>query len=99
MQSERDAATWKRRAAGGLWILSSAAQRWNQVWLAGIPPAHPPARVRGHGPGSAARRRRLLAALARLDLHVGELLNFRCLANVVEDGERLQVLGDTARRR
>lgn len=59
----------------------------------------PPVRVRGHGPGSAARRRRLLAALARLDLHVGELLNFRCLANVVEDGERLQVLGDTARRR
>lgn len=41
----------------------------------------------------------LLAALAGLDLHVGKLLNLRCLANVVEDGERFQVLGDAARRR
>lgn len=42
---------------------------------------------------------RRLAALAGLDLHVGKLLNFGRLADVVEDGERLQVLGDTARRR
>lgn len=38
----------------------------------------------------------LLAALAGLDLHVGELLYFRGFADVVEDGEGLQVLGDTA---
>lgn len=43
--------------------------------------------------------RRRLAALARLDLHVGKLLDFRRLADVVEDGERFQVLGDAARRR
>lgn len=37
-----------------------------------------------------------LAALAGLDDHIGELLYFGCLANVVENCERLQVLGDTA---
>lgn len=38
----------------------------------------------------------LLAALAGLDLHIGKLLYFGCLANVIEDGKGLQVLGDTA---
>lgn len=45
-----------------------------------------------------ARRFQLLAALAGLDLHVGQLLDFGRLADVVEDGERLQVLGDAAGR-
>ena len=42
---------------------------------------------------------RLLAAFAGLDLHVGELLDLGRLPDVVEDGERFQVLGDTAGRR
>lgn len=41
----------------------------------------------------------LLAALAGLDLHIGELLYFGGLANVIEDGEGLQVLGDAAGQR
>lgn len=39
---------------------------------------------------------RSLAALAGLDNHVGELLDFRGASHVVEDGERLQVLRNTA---
>lgn len=41
---------------------------------------------------------RTLAAFARLDNHVGKLFDLGCVANVVEDGERLQILGHTARR-
>lgn len=39
-----------------------------------------------------------LAALARLDNHVGKLFDFGCFSNVVEDGEGFQILGHTARR-
>lgn len=39
-----------------------------------------------------------LAALARLYDHVGQLFNFGCFANVVEDGERFQILRHTAWR-
>ena len=39
---------------------------------------------------------RALAALAGLDDHVGELLHLGGAAHVVEDGEGLQVLGNTA---
>lgn len=39
-----------------------------------------------------------LAALARLYDHVGQLFDFRCFANVVEDGEGFQILGHAARR-
>lgn len=38
------------------------------------------------------------AALAGLDDHVGELLDFRGATHVVEDGEGLQVLRDAAGR-
>ncbi len=37
-----------------------------------------------------------LAALAGLDHHVGELLDFRGATHVVEDGEGLQVLRNAA---
>lgn len=40
--------------------------------------------------------RGLLAALAGLDDHVGELLDFRRATHVVEDGEGLQVLRNAA---
>lgn len=40
---------------------------------------------------------RTLAALTRLDDHVGKLFDLGCVANVVEDGEWLQILGHTAR--
>lgn len=39
-----------------------------------------------------------LAALARLYDHVGQLFDFGCFANVVEDGEGFQILGHAARR-
>lgn len=39
-----------------------------------------------------------LAALARLYYHVGQLFNFGCFSNVVEDGEGFQILGYTAWR-
>lgn len=39
-----------------------------------------------------------LAALAGLDDHVGELLYLGGLADVVEDGERFQILRHTAGR-
>lgn len=41
---------------------------------------------------------RPLAAFAGLDDHVGELLDLGGFADVVEYGERLQILGHTARR-
>lgn len=39
-----------------------------------------------------------LAALARLYNHVGQLFDFGCFSNVVEDGEGFQILGHTAWR-
>lgn len=39
-----------------------------------------------------------LAALARFYDHVGQLFDFGCFANVVEDGEGFQILGHAARR-
>lgn len=41
---------------------------------------------------------RFLAALAGLDNHVGELLNFGGFSDVVKDCEGFQVLRHTARR-
>lgn len=40
---------------------------------------------------------RILAALTRLDDHVGKLFDLGCVANIVEDGQWLQILGHTAR--
>lgn len=41
---------------------------------------------------------RFLAALAGLDNHVGELLDFGVFSNVVKDREGFQILRHTARR-
>lgn len=109
LQNERDAATWKGTfldtvlcflAASGitrrdtLWILLYVMSVWRCRWC-----------YRGDVSTSCLRLwlcicaglEQFLAALARLDLHVGKLLYFRCLANVVENGEGFQVLGHTAR--
>lgn len=40
---------------------------------------------------------RILAALTRLDDHVGKLFDLGCVANIVEDGQWLQILGHAAR--
>lgn len=47
-------------------------------------------------PWSAQVAKAFLAAFAGLDDHVGKLLHFGCPADIIEDGEGLEVLRDTA---
>lgn len=39
---------------------------------------------------------KLSAALAGFDNHVGKLLHFRCSSNIIEDGERFEILWHAA---